>query len=128
MIILVSLLRQSPAEQLPVDAGQVDLLTSMTAAHWFDRQKFLLEADRVLRPGGCLALLSYTMDMELEHGDTTEALNDVCKEVPTMLTLNFPRRNIWNKDEFILSKANSFGGTLKRIIVWIFLWEIIFFF
>lgn len=109
-----------------MDAGQVDLLTSMTAAHWFDRQKFLLEANRVLRPGGCLALLSYTMDMELEHGDTTEALNDVCKEVPTMLTLNFSGRNIWNKDQFILWKANSFGGTLKWIIVWIFLWEFFF--
>lgn len=82
--------KQSPAEQLPVDAGQVDLLASMTAAHWFDRQKFLLEADRVLRPGGCLALLSYTMDMELEHGDTTEALNDVCKEFYTTL---LPYRN-----------------------------------
>lgn len=86
--LLVFIFRQSPAEQLPVDAGQADLLTAMTAAHWFDRQKFLLEADRVLRPGGCLALLSYTMDMELEHGDATGALNDICKEVITLLTIN----------------------------------------
>lgn len=53
----------------------------MTAAHWFDRQKFLVETDRVLRPGGCLALLSYTMDMELEYGDVSNQLNDICKEV-----------------------------------------------
>lgn len=72
-----------------MDAGQADLLTAMTAAHWFDWQKFLLEADRVLRPGGCLALLSYTMDMEVEHGDATGALNDICKEVITLLTINF---------------------------------------
>ena len=56
-------------------------MTAMTAAHWFDRPKFLLEADRVLRPGGCLALLSYTMDMELEYGDISSMLNVICKEV-----------------------------------------------
>ena len=56
-------------------------MTAMTAAHWFDRKRFLQEADRVLRPGGCLALLSYTMDMELEYGDVSSKLNDICKEV-----------------------------------------------
>ncbi|XP_073318668.1 putative methyltransferase DDB_G0268948 [Pagrus major] len=72
--------RQCPAEELPFAPGEVDLVTAMTAAHWFDSQKFLLEADRVLRPGGCLALLSYTMDMELEYGDISNTLNDICKE------------------------------------------------
>lgn len=109
-----------------MDAGQADLLAAMTAAHWFDRQKFLLEADRVLRPGGCLALLSYTMDMELEHGDTTEALNNVCKEVPTIFTLNFQGRNVCNKDELILCKDNSLGCKLKMITMWIFLLECLF--
>lgn len=74
-------LRQGTAEELPFASGEVDLVTAMTAAHWFDRQKFLQEADRVLRPGGCLALLSYTMDMELEYKDITNTLNDICKEV-----------------------------------------------
>ncbi|XP_047432075.1 uncharacterized protein si:ch211-93g23.2 [Mugil cephalus] len=73
--------RQCPAEELPFAPGEVDLLTAMTAAHWFDRPRFLLEADRVLRPGGCLALLNYTLDMELEYGDVSDALNDICKEL-----------------------------------------------
>ncbi|KAG5261876.1 hypothetical protein AALO_G00289580 [Alosa alosa] len=72
--------RQCPAEQLPFEDGTVDLLTSMTAAHWFDRPRFLLEADRVLRPGGCLALISYTMDFELECGDHSGHLNAICQE------------------------------------------------
>ncbi|XP_067439351.1 putative methyltransferase DDB_G0268948 [Thunnus thynnus] len=72
--------RQCPAEELPFASGEVDLVTAMTAAHWFDRQRFLQEADRVLRPGGCLALLSYTMDMELEYRDVSNKLNDICKE------------------------------------------------
>ncbi|KAM3585355.1 uncharacterized protein V6R79_015108 [Siganus canaliculatus] len=72
--------RQSPAEELPFASGEVDLVTAMTAAHWFDRPKFLQEADRILRPGGVLAMISYTMDMELEHGDISDKLNKVCKE------------------------------------------------
>lgn len=72
--------RQSLAEDLPFASGEVDLLTAMTAAHWFDHQKFLVEADRVLRPGGCLALLSYTMDMGLEYGDVSDTLDNICKE------------------------------------------------
>ncbi|KAM6893939.1 putative methyltransferase [Xenentodon cancila] len=72
--------RQCPAEELPFASGEVDLVTAMSAAHWFDRQRFLQEADRVLRPGGCLALVNYTMDMKLEYGDVSEPLNDVCKE------------------------------------------------
>lgn len=74
-------IRQCPAEELPFASGEVDLLSAMTAAHWFDHQRFLKEADRVLKPGGCLALLSYTMDMELEYGDISSTLNDICKEV-----------------------------------------------
>lgn len=82
--------RQCPAEELPFAPGEVDLVTAMTAAHWFDRPKFLLEADRVLRPGGCLALLGYTLDMELEYGDVSNTLNDICKEFYAALT---PLRN-----------------------------------
>lgn len=72
---------QGPAEELPFGPGEVDLVTAMTAAHWFDRKKFLAEADRVLRAGGCLALLSYSMEMELEYGEVSTQLNDICKEV-----------------------------------------------
>ncbi|XP_034034249.1 putative methyltransferase DDB_G0268948 isoform X1 [Thalassophryne amazonica] len=72
--------RQSPAEELLFSSNEVDLVTAMTAAHWFNHQRFLQEADRVLRPGGCLAILSYTMDMELEYGDISDMLNKICEE------------------------------------------------
>ncbi|KAF1371867.1 hypothetical protein PFLUV_G00273810 [Perca fluviatilis] len=73
--------RECPAEELPFAPGEVDLVTAIAAAHWFDRKRFLLEADRVLRPGGCLALVSYTMDFELEYGGVSNtALNDICEE------------------------------------------------
>ncbi|XP_068576000.1 uncharacterized protein, partial [Cebidichthys violaceus] len=62
--------------------------TDVSPAHWFNREKFLLEADRVLRPGGCLALLSYSMKMELEYGDVSNGtLNDICNEFYPVLHL-----------------------------------------
>lgn len=73
--------RQCPAENLPIGDSSVDLLTAMSAFHWFDRPHFLEEANRILKPRGCLALLNYTMDMELEYADCCyNTLNDVCKE------------------------------------------------
>ncbi|KAJ0062264.1 hypothetical protein NL108_002580, partial [Boleophthalmus pectinirostris] len=72
--------KQCPAEELPFESGSVDLVTSMTAAHWFDRPRFLQEVGRVLRGGGCVALLSYGLDMYLELGDFTDKLRQVCME------------------------------------------------
>ncbi|KAJ8352856.1 hypothetical protein SKAU_G00243320 [Synaphobranchus kaupii] len=74
--------RQSSAEEMPFSDGSVDLVTAMTAAHWFDVPRFLLEADRLLKPRGCLALLSYTLDMQLQYGDEgcCLRLSEVCEE------------------------------------------------
>ncbi|XP_035264838.1 putative methyltransferase DDB_G0268948 isoform X2 [Anguilla anguilla] len=75
--------RESAAEDLPFADGAADLVTAVTAAHWFDVPRFLREADRLLAPRGCLALLSYTMDMELQYGeeDCSRRLNQVCREL-----------------------------------------------
>ena len=80
--------RRCPAEELPFGAGVADLVTSMSAAHWFDHPRFLQEAHRLLRPRGCLALLSYTMDMELEYQTRSSTLNDICQEVSTKPNYN----------------------------------------
>ncbi|KAJ3592455.1 hypothetical protein NHX12_007582 [Muraenolepis orangiensis] len=72
----------SEAEQLPLATGSVDLVTAMSAFHWFNRPQFIQEAHRVLKPRGCLALLNYTMNMELSHaGCCSETLNSICKEL-----------------------------------------------
>lgn len=74
--------RQCEAEKLPFADSSVDLVTVMSAFHWFDRPRFLQEALRVLKPHGCLALLNYTIDMELSYpGCCQQTLNQVCKEV-----------------------------------------------
>nr|XP_019945159.1 PREDICTED: putative methyltransferase DDB_G0268948 [Paralichthys olivaceus] len=80
--------RECAAEELPFADSSVDLVTAMTAFHWFDRPRFLQEAHRVLKPRGCLALLSYTMDMELSYEDCcSQTLNQVCREFYAALKL-----------------------------------------
>ena len=42
------------AEALPFAAGCFELVTTCMAFHWFDQERFLAEAARVLEPGGLL--------------------------------------------------------------------------
>ncbi|XP_066542718.1 putative methyltransferase DDB_G0268948 [Hoplias malabaricus] len=72
--------RECPAEDLPFENGSVDLVTAMSSFHWFDHPQFLQEADRVLKPGGCLAILNYSLDLELSYGHCSRELNLICKE------------------------------------------------
>jgi len=48
------------AERLPFRAGAVDAIAVAQAAHWFDLDAFYSEARRVLRPGGVVALWTYS--------------------------------------------------------------------
>jgi SAM-dependent methyltransferase len=48
--------RKGYAEALPCRGGEFDLVTVSSAYHWFDHERFLREAARVLRPGGALVL------------------------------------------------------------------------
>jgi SAM-dependent methyltransferase len=51
--------RVAAAEATGVAAGSTDLLTAAQAFHWFRPGPFFAEAERVLRPGGVLAVWCY---------------------------------------------------------------------
>ncbi|KAJ0062236.1 hypothetical protein NL108_002559, partial [Boleophthalmus pectinirostris] len=68
----------APSDALPLDDESVDLVTAMSAAHWFHPEHFLEEVHRVLRPGGCVALFSYPIEMDVEYGDSS--LTHLCQE------------------------------------------------
>ncbi|NXK50094.1 TMT1 methyltransferase, partial [Chauna torquata] len=74
-----------PAEELPFEDASVDLLASFTAAHWFDIEKFMREANRIVRPGGCVAISTYTADMSLHYGDCSEKLTEIFRETWDLL-------------------------------------------
>ncbi|KAK5890709.1 hypothetical protein CesoFtcFv8_014203 [Champsocephalus esox] len=78
--------RKGSAEELPFPDGYVDLLTAASAAHWFDQSRFLAEACRVLKPGGCVALLGYSCAFpRLQYQDCGERLDHICEEVRQVL-------------------------------------------
>lgn len=64
--------RLAEAENSGLEADSLDLVTVAQAAHWFDRPRFFSEVERVLRPGGVLAVWSYGIP-ELE-GEGPDAL------------------------------------------------------
>lgn len=63
------------AENSGLEADSLDLATVAQALHWFDRPRFFAEVERVLRPGGMLAVWSYGIpqlegeaaDAQLQH-------------------------------------------------------------
>lgn len=47
------------AEKTRIDSASIDLITVSQALHWFNTEAFFQEADRVLKPGGVLAVWCY---------------------------------------------------------------------
>jgi SAM-dependent methyltransferase len=53
--------RVAPAEDSNIDFGTVDLIMVAQALHWFDLDRFCVEAQRVLKPDGVLAASAYNL-------------------------------------------------------------------
>ena len=51
--------KEESAEKTSFGDKQFDLITVAQAIHWFDFDAFYKEADRILKPGGVLAVLGY---------------------------------------------------------------------
>ncbi|XP_056245552.1 putative methyltransferase DDB_G0268948 [Seriola aureovittata] len=78
--------RKGTAEELPFADGSVDLLTAASAAHWFDRSRFLAEASRVLKPQGCMALLGFSdTATRFHYQNCGERLSRIYEEVKQVL-------------------------------------------
>jgi SAM-dependent methyltransferase len=53
--------RLAPAEASGLPDGSVDLVTAAQAFHWFDFDRFFAEVERVLAPGGAVAIWTYNL-------------------------------------------------------------------
>ena len=67
--------RVAPAEQSGLPDAAVGLITVAQALHWFDLVRFYAEVDRVLVPGGVLAVWAYGIN-QVEGGAVNELVQD----------------------------------------------------
>ena len=64
-------------ERLEVEDSSLDLVTICQALHWLDLDTFYSEVERVLRPGGVLAVVGYHMTRaapQFKHSDKVKIL------------------------------------------------------
>ncbi|XP_053327494.1 putative methyltransferase DDB_G0268948 [Spea bombifrons] len=71
----------SSAENLTLEDASVDLVTAGLAVHWFDVDKFVHEAVRVLKPNGCLAVHAFYPIYTIDYKDYSEMLTAIMKEM-----------------------------------------------
>ena len=64
-----------PAEASEIQTGSVDLVTIAQALHWLDIGRFFREAERVLVPGGVLAVWAYGA-VAVEGPETGEIIRE----------------------------------------------------
>ena len=85
-------------DKLPAADGSVDLLNVSEAVHWFiPIENFYKEVDRVLKPGGCLAVYEYGHAEYTNHLHVQE-LNDLNNEVMSVFSSH---NNLFLKGTFI---------------------------
>ncbi|XP_077303447.1 ubiquinone biosynthesis O-methyltransferase, mitochondrial-like [Lithobates pipiens] len=74
-----------PAEEVAVGDASVDLLTASIAAHYFTIEPFLKEVDRILKPGGCLAIFTFLPSIEVHYKDCSEQMTQVFADMEASL-------------------------------------------
>ena len=69
----------APAEASTLPDSSVDLITVAQALHWFDIPAFSREVDRVLKPGGALAVWTY--DLLQVSPDFDKVINELYSDI-----------------------------------------------
>jgi SAM-dependent methyltransferase len=66
---------RSMAERIPLRSHSIDLVTVAQALHWFDFDRFYAEVRRVLRPGGRIAVWTYSfLSVSPQLGEDVDAV------------------------------------------------------
>ncbi|XP_053327238.1 uncharacterized protein LOC128501695 [Spea bombifrons] len=68
------------AHKMPLEDDSVDLINGNLAVHWFDIDKFMEEAARVLNINGCMALHAFVPKFEIHYKDMSETLTAIINE------------------------------------------------
>jgi SAM-dependent methyltransferase len=98
---------ESLAEQMPFDDASFGLMTVALAFHWFDQRQFMLEAQRVLQPGGWLIIYNDGFTGRMNGNDTFEKWN---REHYTVQYPTPPRNNQPLTDSDVLAYGFAPSG------------------
>jgi SAM-dependent methyltransferase len=114
----IGTLRNMDAEALPFEAGQFDLIVSLsTFEHFFDGAKVLQEMHRVLRPGGS-ALISFQPVWTSSYGHHLHHVEPVAALIPPWAHL------LWTADTMRLNFEGRWPEglpmSLDEAIEWIY--------
>lgn len=71
--------RVGSAEKITCQSGSVQLVTAGQSCHWFDMKKFYAEVERLLVPGGVLAIYGYFLPRPHFPGKSEDLCNVVDK-------------------------------------------------
>lgn len=91
--------RNAAAEDTGLDDKSIDLVTMASAFHWIDKDRFFAEANRIIKPGGILAVWRY------DRAIITKEIDDVVYDFSDkILSITFPAdtRKLW-KDKNTIS-------------------------
>ena len=123
--------RATPAEQSPLKDASADLIAVAQAVHWFKLDEFFAEAQRVLKPGGIIALWGYTrtkvtgvegIDSIIRHYTNHTLANYWPPEVRILnesyVNIPFPFKELRAPQLRIESE-----WTLKQLIGYLFSWS-----
>ena len=138
----------APAENLPLEANSVDLLSVSFAFHWFDQPEFLNEVVRVLKPDGYFVFYNMVFPAEMAGNEAfqiwnkevyrtryptpkrhrtplKELLENVDLELESVVTLDIPLtlsalelRNYFTTQSNVATALDK-GQTLAKIDDWL---------
>ena len=106
---------EGSAENIPLADQSADLVTAAQAAHWFDRLKFYTEAQRILKPGGILAIIENNRNYQKsEFLDKYESFRETCVDPTTQVKYSRHYRDYDYKSEM----AQAFGNCTVHEFEW----------
>lgn len=86
--------RVAPAETSGLETASADVCTVAQALHWFDWERFYAEVRRVVRPGGLLAVWTYT------HSTITPEIDAVMQNFYARVRSYFPPERKWVDEKY----------------------------
>ena len=103
----------SPAENQPFENDTFDIITVSSGVHWFDIDKFLVEARRILKNSSWLILYENYFNSAMEG---VEGFREWCTDVYLRQFPNPPRNNKYNwADENLQPKGMHYVTELRSV-------------